>query len=360
MKSTALTSVHKALGAKMAEFAGYEMPISYEGVNAEHLTVREKVGIFDVSHMGIFMVSGENALELLQKVWANDLSKISIGQAQYSYLPNDQGGIVDDLITYKLEENKYMLVTNASNIEKDFNWISKHNTMNAKLENLSDEYGIFAIQGPKALEAMQKLTSVKLSDIKYFQFETGTFAGVENVIISATGYTGSGGIEVYFKKEDSEKIWNEVMKAGEEFGIEPIGLAARDTLRLEMGLCLYGNDIDDTTSPFEAKLSWTTKFTKDFVNSAELKQQKENGVDRKLSGFELVGKGIPRQGYDIVDAEGNKIGIVTSGTKSPSLGKAIGMGYINNSHNKIGSEIFIQIRKKVVEAKVVKTPFYKK
>lgn len=360
MKSTALTSVHKALGAKMAEFAGYEMPISYEGVNAEHHIVREKVGVFDVSHMGIFMISGENALELLQKVWANDLSKISIGQAQYSYLPNHQGGIVDDLITYRLAENQYMLVPNASNIEKDFNWIKQHNSMNAKMENLSDDYGIFAIQGPKALEAMQQLTDVNLSAIKYFHFEKGNFAGVNDVIISATGYTGSGGIEVYFKKEDSEKIWNEVMKAGEEFGIQPIGLAARDTLRLEMGLCLYGNDIDDHTSPFEAKLGWTTKFTKDFVNSEALKKQKEEGVAQKLSGFELVDKGIPRQGYDIVDAEGNKIGVVTSGTKSPSLDKAIGMGYIANSHNKIGDEIFIQIRKKAVKAKVVKTPFYQK
>lgn len=360
MKSTALTSVHKALGAKMAEFAGYEMPISYEGVNAEHHTVREKVGVFDVSHMGIFMISGEKALELLQKVWANDLSKVSIGQAQYSYLPNDQGGIVDDLITYRLAEDQYMLVPNASNIQKDFDWIAQHNSMNAKMENLSDDYGIFAIQGPNALEAMQKLTDVNLSEIKYFHFETGTFAGVKEVIISATGYTGSGGIEVYFKKEDSEKIWNEVMKAGEEFGIQPIGLAARDTLRLEMGLCLYGNDIDDQTSPFEAKLGWTTKFTKDFVNSEALKKQKEEGVDQKLSGFELVDKGIPRQGYEIVDADGNKIGVVTSGTKSPSLDKAIGMGYIANSHNKIGDEIFIQIRKKAVKAKVVKTPFYQK
>jgi|SRR5699024_455355 len=360
MKSTALTSTHKALGAKMAEFAGYEMPISYEGVKAEHLTVREKVGIFDVSHMGIFMISGPNALDLMQKVWANDISTLKVGRAQYSYLPNDQGGIVDDLIAYRLEEEKYMLVPNASNIEKDWEWISKHNSMNAEMQNLSDEYGIFAIQGPKALEAMQKISSVDLNDIKYFQFKTGDFGGVNDVIISGTGYTGSGGIEVYFKKEDSEKIWNAVMEAGKDFGIQPIGLAARDTLRLEMGLCLYGNDIDDTTSPFEAKLSWTTKFTKDFINAENLKKQKEEGVKRKLCGFELTGRGIPRQGYDIVDEKGNNIGIVTSGTKSPSTGKSIGMGYINNSHNKIDSEIFIQIRKKTIPAKVVKTPFYKK
>ncbi len=360
MKSTALTSIHKALGAKMAEFAGYEMPITYEGVKAEHLTVREKVGIFDVSHMGIFMISGPNALDLMQKVWANDISTLKIGRAQYSYLPNDKGGIVDDLIAYRLEEEKYMLVPNASNIEKDWDWITKHNTMNAEMQNLSDEYGIFAIQGPKALEAMQKITPVDLNEIKYFQFKTGEFAGVKDVIISGTGYTGSGGIEVYFKKEDSEKIWNAVMEAGKDSGIQPIGLAARDTLRLEMGLCLYGNDIDDTTSPFEAKLGWTTKFTKDFINAENLKKQKEEGVNRKLSGFELTGRGIPRQGYDIVDAEGNKIGVVTSGTKSPSTGKSIGMGYISNSHNKIGTEIFIQIRKKTIPAEVVKTPFYKK
>jgi len=357
MKYTALNSIHKALGAKMAEFAGYEMPITYEGVNAEHLTVREKVGIFDVSHMGIFMISGPKALELMQKVWANDISGLAVGRAQYSYLPNDQGGIVDDLITYRLKEDQFMLVPNASNIEKDWNWISKHNSMNAEMKNLSDDYGIFAIQGPKALEAMQKLTEINLSEIKYFHFKEGKFAGVEDVIISGTGYTGSGGIEVYFKKEDSEKIWNEIMKAGEEFGIKPIGLAARDTLRLEMGLCLYGNDIDDSTSPFEANLGWTTKFSKDFINAENLKKQKEEGVSQKLVGFELKGRGVPRQGYEIKDAEGNTIGRVTSGTKSPSTGKSIGMGYIKNSHNKIGSEVFIQIRKNAIQAEVVKTPF---
>lgn len=357
MKSTALTSTHKALGAKMAEFAGYEMPISYEGVKAEHLTVREKVGVFDVSHMGIFIISGPNALDLMQKVWANDISKLKVGRAQYSYLPNEQGGIVDDLIAYRLEEDKYMLVPNASNIEKDWNWISKHNDVNAEMENLSDDFGIFAIQGPKALEATQKITDTDLSAIKNFQFQIGELAGVKDVIISGTGYTGSGGVEVYFKKEDSEKIWEQVLKAGEEFGIQPVGLAARDTLRLEMGLCLYGNDIDDTTSPFAANLGWTTKFTKDFVNSENLKKQKEEGVDRKLVGFELTERGIPRQGYAIVDEEGNNIGEVTSGTKSPSTGKSIGMGYIKKPLHKKGSEVFIQIRKKAIPAKVVKTPF---
>lgn len=357
MKSTALTSTHKALGAKMAEFAGYEMPISYEGVKAEHLTVREKLGVFDVSHMGIFIISGPNALALMQKVWANDISKLKIGRAQYSYLPNEQGGIVDDLIAYRLEEEKYMLVPNASNIEKDWDWISKHNDVNAEMENLSDDFGIFAIQGPKALEAMQKITDVDLSEIKNFQFQVGKLADVEDVIISGTGYTGSGGVEVYFKKEDSEKIWKKVLEAGEEFGIQPVGLAARDTLRLEMGLCLYGNDIDDTTSPFAANLGWTTKFTKDFINSENLKKQKEEGVDRKLVGFELTERGIPRQGYAIVDGDGNNIGEVTSGTKSPSTGKSIGMGYIKKPLHKIGSEVFIQIRKKTIPAKVVKTPF---
>jgi len=357
MKSTALTSTHKALGAKMAEFAGYEMPISYEGVKAEHLTVREKIGIFDVSHMGIFIISGPNALNLMQKVWANDISKLKVGRAQYSYLPNEQGGIVDDLIAYRLEEEKYMLVPNASNIEKDWNWISKHNDVNAEMENLSDEIGIFAVQGPKAIEAMQKVTDVDLSAIRNFQFKIGEFADVEDVIISGTGYTGSGGIEVYFKKEDSEKIWKKVLEAGDEFGIQPVGLAARDTLRLEMGLCLYGNDIDDTTSPFEANLGWTTKFTKDFVNSENLKKQKEEGVDRKLVGFELTERGIPRKGYAIVDADGNNIGEVTSGTRSPSTGKSIGLGYIKKPHHQIGSEVFIKIRKKAIPAKVVKTPF---
>lgn len=359
MKTTALTSVHKELGAKMAEFAGFEMPISYEGVKKEHLNVRENIGIFDVSHMGEFVITGQNAEELIQKVWANDISKLAVGRAQYSYLPNETGGIIDDLITYRLEEDKYLMVPNASNIDKDWEWINSQNTMGADLENLSDEYGLFAIQGPKAVEAMSSLTSVDIAGLKPFGFEVGDFAGVEDVIISATGYTGSGGIEIYFKKEFSKEIWNKVLEAGKPFGIKPIGLGARDTLRLEMGLCLYGNDIDETTSPFEAKLGWTTKFTKDFVNSENLKKQKEEGVSRKLSPFVLTERGIPRQGYKIVDENGQEIGVVTSGTKSPSTNKSIGLGYVNAPHHKIGSTIYIQIRKKTVPAEVVKLPFYK-
>lgn len=359
MKITALNSIHKTLGAKMVDFAGYEMPVSYEGVNIEHQTVREKVGVFDVSHMGAFIFSGDKAFALLQKVWANDIAQIEVGKAQYSYLPNDKGGIIDDSIIYRLEENKYFMVPNAANIEKDWNWIAQHNDEGAHMENLSDEYGIFAVQGPKALEAMQKITSVDLSALRPFTFQTGTFAGVDKVMISATGYTGSGGIEVYHKREDAEKIWSQILKAGEEYGIKPIGLAARDTLRLEMGYCLYGNDIDDTTSPFEANLGWTTKFTKDFINAANLKKQKELGISRKLCAFELTERGIPRQGYEIVNAAGEIIGNVTSGTMSPSTGKAIGLGYIDNGYNKTGDEVFIQIRKKAIAASVVKLPFYK-
>lgn len=360
MKTTALTAIHKALGAKMVEFAGFEMPISYEGVNIEHQTVRENLGVFDVSHMGEFLVSGPKALDLLQKIWANDISKIAVGQAQYSYLPNETGGIVDDMIAYRLEEEKYLLIPNASNIEKDWNWIVNQNTMNTRIENVSEKYALLAIQGPKANEAMQKITPVDLSSIKPFRFKIGEFAGVNEVIISGTGYTGSGGIEIYFNPTHAEKIWTAVLEAGEEFGIKPIGLAARDTLRLEMGLCLYGNDIDDTTSPFEAKLGWTTKFTKDFVNSENLKKQKEKGVDRKLSAFELKGRGIPRHGYEIVDEEGNSLGIVTSGTKSPSTGKSIGLGYVKMPFHKTGNTIYIKIRKKIIPAEIVKLPFYKK
>lgn len=360
MKTTALTAIHKALGAKMAEFAGFDMPISYEGVTKEHQTVREDLGVFDVSHMGEFLISGPKALDLLQKISSNDASKLYDGKAQYSYMPNEKGGIVDDLITYRLSENNYLLVVNAANIEKDWKWINDHNTMEAKLTDLSDQYGLLAIQGPKAIDAMQSLTAVDLSGIKFYHFETGEFAGAKDVIMSGTGYTGSGGLEIYFKPEDAEMIWHKVMEAGKDFGIKPIGLAARDTLRLEMGFCLYGNDIDDTTSPFEAKLGWITKFTKPFINSENLKQQKENGVDRKLVAFELQGRGIPRHDYEIVDEEGNKIGRVTSGTKSPSTGKAIGLGYVNKPHHKTGSTIHIQIRKKTVPAEVVKLPFYKK
>lgn len=360
MKQVPLNDVHVALGAKMVPFAGFNMPVQYEGVNIEHETVRNGVGVFDVSHMGIFKISGENALDLIQKVTSNDASVLVNGKAQYSYLPNDKGGIVDDIITYKVGDTEYLMVVNASNIDKDFEWIASHNSMNATFENLSDNYSLLAIQGPKANEAMQSLTNVDLANLKFYTFENGTFAGKENVIVSATGYTGSGGIEIYAKNEDIVAIWNRIFEAGKEFDIKPIGLAARDTLRLEMGYCLYGNEINDTSSPIAANLGWVTKFTKDFVNSEAIKADKENGVATKLIGFELIDRGIPRHDYEIVDAEGNVIGHVTSGTQSPSLNKGIGMGYVNKEFAKEGSEIFIRIRKNDVLAKVVKTPFYKK
>lgn len=360
MKNTALTHVHEKLGAKMVPFAGYNMPVQYEGVNAEHETVRNGVGVFDVSHMGEFLLTGENALALIQKVTSNDASVLEIGRAQYSCLPNNDGGIVDDLIVYRIKENQYLLVVNASNIEKDWNWISSHNDFGVEMRNLSDDYSLLAIQGPKAVEAMQSLTTVDLSAIKYYHFEVGPFAGIEHVIISATGYTGSGGFEIYCKNTEVEQLWNKVFEAGAAFGIKPIGLAARDTLRLEMGFCLYGNDINDTTSPIEAGLGWITKFTKEFTNSENLKKQKEAGVSRKLVGFEMVERGIPRHDYEIVDADGKNIGIVTSGTQAPSLGKAIGMGYVKTEFSAVDSKIFILIRDKKVKAKVVKMPFYKK
>lgn len=360
MKNTALTHVHEKLGAKMVPFAGYNMPVQYEGVNAEHETVRNGVGVFDVSHMGEFLLTGENALALIQKVTSNDASVLEIGRAQYSCLPNNDGGIVDDLIVYRMKEDQYLLVVNASNIEKDWNWIASHNDLGVDMRNLSDEYSLLAIQGPKAVEAMQSLTSVDLAAIKYYHFEVGPFAGIDNVIISATGYTGSGGFEIYCKNSEVEQVWHKVFEAGAAFGIKPIGLAARDTLRLEMGFCLYGNDINDNTSPIEAGLGWITKFTKEFTNSENLKQQKEAGVTRKLIGFELIERGIPRHDYEIVDANGNNIGIVTSGTMAPSLGKGIGMGYVATEFAAVDSEIFIQIRNNKVKAKVVKMPFYKK
>lgn len=360
MKNTALTHIHEELGAKMVPFAGYNMPVSYEGVNAEHETVRNGVGVFDVSHMGEFLISGENALALIQKVTSNDASTLENGKAQYSCLPNNDGGIVDDLIVYKIKDEQYLLVVNASNMDKDWDWISSHNTFGAEMKNLSDNYSLLAIQGPKAVEAMQSLTSIDLSAIKYYHFEVADFAGIENVIISATGYTGSGGFEIYCKNSEVEQVWNKVFEAGAAFGIKPIGLAARDTLRLEMGFCLYGNDINDTTSPLEAGLGWITKFTKEFTNSENLKAQKEAGVSRKLVGFELIDRGIPRHDYEIVDAEGNNIGIVTSGTQAPSLGKAIGMGYVKTEFAAADSEIYIVIRDKKIAAKVVKMPFYKK
>jgi aminomethyltransferase len=359
MKNTALTETHEALGAKMVPFAGYNMPVQYEGVNAEHETVRKAVGVFDVSHMGEFLIEGEHALKLIQQVSSNDASKLSIGTAQYSCMPNDDGGIVDDLIIYKIKEDTYLLVVNASNIDKDWNWIESKNNVGATMRNLSEAYSLLAIQGPKAVEAMQSLTSHDLSAIKFYNFVVGDFAGIEHVIISATGYTGSGGFEIYCKNTEVKQIWDRVFEAGKNYGIKPIGLAARDTLRLEMGYCLYGNDIDDSTSPIEAGLSWITKFTKAFTNSEALKAEKERGSKRKLIAFELNERGIPRHGYDIVDGNGNKIGIVTSGTMSPSLGKGIGLGYVTTIFSDFGSKINIQIRKNAIPATVVKLPFYK-
>ncbi|MGH1388259.1 glycine cleavage system aminomethyltransferase GcvT [Kordia sp.] len=360
MKDTALSKIHEALGAKMVPFAGYNMPVQYEGVNIEHETVRNGVGVFDVSHMGEFVISGPNALALIQKIATNDASKLKDGKAQYSCMPNNDGGIVDDLIIYRVNEEKYILVVNASNIEKDWNWISSHNDVGAEMKDVSDNYSLLAIQGPKAVEAMQSLTEVDLTNIKYYTFQIAKFAGVENVIVSATGYTGSGGFEIYCKNEDVAEVWKNVFEAGADFGIKPIGLAARDTLRLEMGYCLYGNDIDDTTSPIEAGLGWITKFTKDFVNREAIEAQKRTGTERRLVAFEMQDRGIPRQGYDIVDGNGNNIGNVTSGTMSPSMKVGIGLGYVPTVFKDVGSNIYIQIRKNRVLAKVVKLPFYKK
>lgn len=360
MKNIALNDTHVALGAKMVPFAGYNMPIQYEGVTAEHITVREAVGVFDVSHMGEFLVEGENALALIQKITSNDASKLEIGDAQYSCFPNEDNGIVDDLICYRIKENTYLLVVNASNIEKDWNWVSKYNEgFNANLKDLSEEYSLLAIQGPKAVEAMQSLSSLDLGEIPFYKFKIGDFAGVENVIISATGYTGSGGFEIYCKNEEATQIWDKVFKAGADYGIKPIGLAARDTLRLEMGYCLYGNDIDETTSPIEAGLSWITKFTKDFVNAEALAKEKEHKPERRLIAFELNERGVPRQGYDIVNESRKVIGNVTSGTMSPCLQKGIGMGYVPRELSKSGSKIYIQVRKKAIPATIVKLPFFK-
>ncbi|OIQ23938.1 glycine cleavage system aminomethyltransferase GcvT [Lacinutrix sp. MedPE-SW] len=355
MKNTALTKTHEALNAKMVPFAGYNMPVQYDGVNVEHEAVRKDCGVFDVSHMGEFLIEGPNALALIQKVCSNDASKLTVGKAQYSCMPNDDGGIVDDLIVYKLKEETYLLVVNASNIEKDWNWISSKNDVNADMRDLSEDYSLLAIQGPNAVEKMQPLSSHDLAEIKFYNFIVGDFAGIENVIISATGYTGSGGFEIYCKNDEVKQIWDKVTQAG----AKPIGLAARDTLRLEMGYCLYGNDITDTTSPLEAGLGWITKFTKDFTNSDALEEQKRQGVDRKLIAFKLDERGIPRQGYDIVDNQGKKIGEVTSGTMSPSLGQGIGLGYVPIIFTDVNSKINIQIRKKAVPATVVKLPFYK-
>jgi len=359
MKTTALTQIHRDLGAKIVPFAGYEMPVSYEGVNIEHQTVREHLGVFDVSHMGEFFVEGPEAENLIQYITTNDISKIKDGQAQYTCMPNLQNGIVDDLIIYKFNSEKYLMVVNASNIEKDWEWVNSHNLFNAKLTNASEEYSLLAVQGPKAIEAMQSLTAVNLKEIPYYHFATGVFAGCKDIIISATGYTGSGGFELYIKNQDAKHVWNAVLEAGKAFGIQPIGLAARDTLRLEMGFCLYGNDIDDTTSPLEAKLGWITKFETNFINKENLLKQKEEGIQKRLVAFELTGKGIPRKGYPILDTEGNAIGHVTSGTQAPSLGKAIGLGYVKTGFHTVGTDILIQIRKKQVPARLVKSPFYK-
>lgn len=359
MKNTALTDIHIQLGAKMVPFAGYNMPVQYAGINAEHDTVRKAVGVFDVSHMGEFILKGDHALDLIQKVTSNDASKLYDGKVQYSCLPNEDGGIVDDLLVYRIDEKTYMLVVNASNIEKDWNWISKYNTFGVEMKNISDKTSLLAVQGPKAAEALQSLTDIDLPSMEYYTFKKGKFAGLDNILVSATGYTGAGGFEIYFENSQAEHIWNAIFEAGKPFGIQPIGLGARDTLRLEMGFCLYGNDIDDNTSPLEAGLGWVTKFSKDFVNSAALKQQKEQGLSRKLVGFEMIDRGIPRHDYPILDAAGNTIGNVTSGTQSPSLQKAIGMGYVHVEHAKEDNEIYIGIRDNKVKAKVVKPPFYK-
>lgn len=360
MKNTALTQTHETLGAKMVPFAGFNMPVSYAGVNIEHETVRKAVGVFDVSHMGEFLIEGPKALELIQKVSSNDASKLTIGKAQYSCLPNESNGIVDDLIVYRIKEETYLLVVNASNIEKDWEHISKYNQgIGASMRDLSNDYSLLAIQGPKAVEAMQSLSSHDLAAIPFYSFIVGDFAGIEHVIISATGYTGSGGFEIYCKNSEVQQIWDKVLEAGADFGIQPIGLAARDTLRLEMGYCLYGNDIDDTTSPLEAGLGWVTKFTKDFVNAQALAKQKEEGVQRKLVAFEMNKKAIPRKGYTLLNPEGAEIGTVTSGTMAPSVGKGIGLGYVSIPEAKVGHTIQVQIRKKTIPATLVKLPFYK-
>ncbi|MBX2934587.1 MAG: glycine cleavage system aminomethyltransferase GcvT [Ferruginibacter sp.] len=360
MKETPFSQKHISLGAKMAEFAGYNMPISYSGINDEHAAVRNSVGVFDVSHMGEFILKGENALDLIQRVTSNDAAKLTAGKAQYSCFPNNDGGIVDDLIVYCLEENKaYMLVVNASNIEKDWNWLQQHNDKEVEMHNISDKTALLAIQGPNATKIMQTLTDEDVMNLKYYTFTKGTFAGVENVLISATGYTGAGGVEIYFenKDNDADKIWNAIFEAGKKADIKPIGLGARDTLRLEMGYCLYGNDIDDTTSPLEAGLGWITKFSKDFTNRSYFENQKVEGLKKKLVGFELLEKGIARHGYDIKTFEGAIIGRVTSGTQSPSLGKAIGMGYVDSDFAAPDTIIYVSIRNTLTKAKVVKMPF---
>lgn len=360
MKQTPFTQKHIDLGAKMAEFAGYNMPISYTGINDEHAAVRNNAGVFDVSHMGEFMLKGEGALELIQRITTNDASKLTAGKAQYSCLPNNEGGIVDDLLVYCIKENEtYMLVVNAGNIDKDWKWISDHNTAGVHMQNISDRTCLLAIQGPNATKILQPLTDMDILNLKYYTFTKGKFAGVDNVMVSATGYTGAGGVEIYFEDSNgaADIIWEAIFNAGAAQGIKPIGLGARDTLRLEMGFCLYGNDIDDTTSPIEAGLGWITKFTKDFTSREIFEVQKVNGPEQKLVGFQMEEKGIARHDYEIKNFDGELIGRVTSGTQSPSLGKAIGMGYVDAAAAAIGSEIFISIRNSLLRATVVKIPF---
>ncbi|MCD4773933.1 MAG: glycine cleavage system aminomethyltransferase GcvT [Bacteroidales bacterium] len=361
MKNTALTSIHEKMGAKIVSFAGYNMPVQFEGINIEHETVRKGIGVFDVSHMGEFWVKGPNAFEFVQRVTTNDVANLVDGKVQYTCYPNGKGGIVDDLLVYRFSEEKYLLVVNAANIDKDWDWCNKQNINGAELTNASDDYAQIAVQGPLALQAMQCLTEENITDMGYYTFKELTFAGVENILLSTTGYTGSGGCEIYIKNKDAEKIYNAVLEAGKEFGIKPIGLAARDTLRLESGFCLYGNDINDTTSPIEAGLGWITKFTdgNNFIDREVFAKQKEEGVSRRLRAFKMIDKGIPRQHYEICDEEGNAIGEVTSGTMSPMLKIGIGMGYIKKGYTKLDTEIFIRVRKKLLKAKVVKLPFYK-
>ena len=359
MKKTALYNKHIELRAKMVPFAGYEMPVQYSGVNQEHINVRNNVGVFDVSHMGEFIVTGENALKLIQKISSNDASTLFPGRAQYSYLPNSEGGIVDDMLVYMIEENHYMLVVNASNIEKDWNWISSQNTMGAELCNISENLSLIAVQGPKAVELLQNYTDLNLSAIKFYHFQKGTFAGYNDIIISATGYTGSGGFELYVPNSYAEEIWDLIFSSDSKYNVLPTGLAARDTLRLEMGYCLYGNDINNQTSPISAGLSWVTKFNKEFIGKDIIQNHKLQGTQNKLVAFELLERGIPRKDYEIMNADGKLIGKVTSGTMGPSVKKPIGMGYVNSNFSNVGNSIFINIRNKSIPAKIVKLPFFK-
>lgn len=359
MQKITLSDFHESIGGKMVPFAGFIMPVRYSSDKEEHLAVRNSVGVFDVSHMGEFLLKGEKALELIQKVSSNDASVLFDGKIQYAYLPNEKGGVVDDLLIYKIKDNEYYLVVNAGNIQKDWDWISSHNTFGVEMTNLSEQTSLFAVQGPNAVKTLQKLTDFDLSSLEYYTFTKTKFAGHDDVLVSATGYTGSGGFEIYMPNEAAEDIWKKIFEAGAEFDIKPIGLGARDTLRLEMGFCLYGNDITDETSPLEAGLGWVTKFTKDFINSENLKKEKEAGLKRKLVAIEMVDKGIPRSHYEITDADGNLIGEITSGTMSPSMNKGIALGYVALSHAKVGSEVYIKIREKLTAAKVIKLPFVK-